>query len=338
MTIGIGMIGAGPTGRLFAQRIAQLEGVDLRAVCSGGDGDADKLAADLAIPAVHRSLDGLVRDGSLDAVYVVTPPSSHLEHVSALLGAGKHVLVEKPMAMNAGEVETMSAAAEGTNRILMEAFIAPFEPNIAAVRDAIGRIPQLRRVVLVKDQYSSRFDAYKDGQNPNAFDPAFGGGSIVDLGFYGVSLAVHLFGEPRSISATGTMLDSGADGQGLIVLEYDGFEVDCLHSKIGTAGIPSQIGGERAAIVFDDCMAPRQVQLLEFGVPRQHPSALPGVKEDLTRPRVAGHLDFVIDEFIRLIRDGSRQSSLHPLANTFIAHTLLDEARRQVGVRFPTDG
>ena len=200
--------------------------------------------------------------------------------------------------------------------------------TIAAVRDAVGRIPQLRRVVLVKDQYSSRFDAYKAGQNPTAFDPAFGGSSITDLGFYGVSLAVHLFGEPLSITATGMLLDSGSDGQGLIVLGYDGFEVDCLHSKIGTAGIQSQIGGERAAIVFDDCMARLQVHLLERDAPNQHPSALPGPTEDLTRERVGGHLDFVIGEFVRLLRSDARQSDVHPLQNTLAAHLLLDEARR----------
>ena len=74
-TTGIGMTGAGIIGRLFAQRIAQLDGVELRAVCAGGDGDAKALAADLRIPTVHPEPELLARDGSLDAIYVVTPPS-----------------------------------------------------------------------------------------------------------------------------------------------------------------------------------------------------------------------------------------------------------------------
>lgn len=337
MTTDIGIIGAGPISRLFARYVSQLDDVELRAVCAGGDGDAESFAGEFDIATVHAEPEALASDDSIEAAYVVTPPSLHLQQVSALLEAGKHVLVEKPMGLNSREVEMMTAAAERTGRLLMEAYVAPFEPNIAVVRDAITRIPQLRRVVLVKDQYSSRFDAYKAGENPYAFDPAFGGGSIADLGFYGVSLAVHLFGEQRSVTATGTLLGNGVDGQGIIILGYDGFEVDCLHSKIGTSGIPSQIGGEHSAIVFDDCMAPQQVQFLQRGAPTSQRSSLPGVTEDLSRDRSGGHLDRVVDEFLRLLCSGARHSEMHPLRNTLVAHRLLDEARRQVGVRFPGD-
>lgn len=335
-TIGIGVVGAGAIAAVFAERIGELEGVELRAVCAGHEEEIDGFAARFAVPTVHPDHLALAADKFVDAVYVVSPGSLHAEHATTMLRAGKHVLVEKPMALDAGQVAAMVAAARDADRLLMEAYPAPFEPNIAAVRDAVPRIPRRRRVVLIKDQYSSAFDAYKAGRNPVAFDPAFGGGSILDLGFYPVSLAVHLFGEPESVTAIGLLLENGADGQGVIVLGYDGFEVDCLHSKIASAGIGSQIGGELSALVFDDAATPHHVELLARGGASGSSRRMELV-ENLTRERTGSHLRYVIDAFVGLLRAGARESGLHPLVNTLAAHRVLDEARRQVGVRFPTD-
>jgi len=331
-TIGIGMVGAGFIADFFAERVRRIEGVELRVVCAGRPTEAKSFAEKHGIPTVHPDYLAVAGDESIDAVYVASPNSLHAEHAIALLKAGKHVLVEKPMALNAGQVEAMITAAREADRLLMEAYVAPFEPNIAVIRDAVSRIPQLRRAVLVKDQYSSRFDAYKAGKNPVAFDPVFGGGSIMDLAFYGVSLAVHLFGEPRSVTATGMLLKSGVDGQGVIVLGYDGFEVDCLHSKIATRGIDSQIAGEQSVIVFDEVTTPFHVTLIALG-----PDRRPGTVEDITRERIGGHMDYEIDAFVGLLRSGARESDLHPLSNTLTAVRILDEVRRQVGVRFPAD-
>lgn len=331
-TIRIGMIGTGMIADLFASRVAQLDGVTLAAVCGAHPDKTTAFAQAHAIPTAYPDHRALAADGAIEAVYVASPNSLHAEHAIAMLQAGKHVLVEKPMAMDTTQVQAMIAAADQADRLLVEAYIAPFEPNIAAIRDALPRIDQLRRVVLVKDQYSSRFDAYKAGQHPVAFDPAFGGGSTLDLGFYGVSLAVHLFGEPASITASGILLDSGADGQGTIVLGYDGFEVDCLHSKIATRGIDSQIAGEKSVIVFDEVTTPSRVALLELGAYRQI-----RLVEDLTRERVGGHMDYEIDGMVQLLRADARQCELHPLSNTLAAARILDEVRRQVGVHFPTD-
>lgn len=338
-SVRFGMVGAGFIGELFAEAVAELEAVDLVAVCARDQSAADAFAVKHGVAVACSDLQVLAADESINAVYIATPNSLHSDQATQMLRAGKHVLVEKPMALTAAQAEGMIDDARKSGSLLMEAYRTAFEPNLEAIRDAVAAIPQVRRAVFVKDQYSSRFDAYKAGQVLPAFDPHLGGGSIMDLGFYPVSLAIHLFGEPMSVHASGLLLDSGADAQGTIVLGYQGFEVVCLHSKVATAGIGSQVAGEVSVVTFDDCAGPGSVQLASRTGPTDVALATRAADKwvDLTRPRAGGFLTYEVAEFARLVRQGALESSLHPLANSLAALRILDESRRQVGVVFPDD-
>ncbi|MGB8021542.1 MAG: Gfo/Idh/MocA family oxidoreductase [Candidatus Nanopelagicales bacterium] len=303
-------------------------GFEVVAVQSRTADRAATFADQYDIPQVHTDLASLAADDRVDAVYIASPNSLHAEQSIAMLRAGKHVLAEKPLGANAAEVEAMTAAARESDRLLMEAYVAPFEPNVRAIRAALPEVGQVRRVVLVKDQYSSRYDLLKSGQLPNAFNPRFAAGSLMDLGVYAVNLAIHLFDAPTSVIATGTMLPSGVDGQGTILLAYDGFEAVCLHSKIAPCGIGSQIAGESGVVTFDDCSVPTRVSLARRD----------GSTQDLTRPQSIHHMRYEVEEFVGLVGAGARESEIHPPARSLAAIRVLDEARRQVGVRFPADG
>ena len=196
--------------------------------------------------------------------------------------------------------------------------------------------------MFVKDQYSSKYDAVKAGEVPNAFNPALGGGALMDLGIYTVSLAVHLFGEPSSVLATGHVLPTGTDGQGTVLLGYDGFEVACLHSKIAPCALPSEIAGEDGVLTLDDCSVPTQVRLhrrvaapgqaTRQSFTREHASV-----EDIAPGQDAQHMRYEVEEFATLLRGGATESAMHPPSRSLAALRILDEARRQVGVVFPND-
>jgi predicted dehydrogenase len=231
------------------------------------------------------------------------------------------------MGANAREVEAMATAAIDADRVLMEAYTSPWEPNVEAIRDALLEVGTLRRVVLAKDQYSSRYDKLKAGELPNAFNPAFAAGSLMDLGIYTIALCLLLFGEPTSVHATGHLLPSGVDGQGTILLGYDGFEVACLHSKIAPGGVGSAITGEAGVVHFDDCSVPTQVRL----------DLRDGTSRDLTREQSPHHMRYEVEHFIGCVRAG-QQSPTWPVARSLAVARILDRARAQVGVRFPADG
>jgi len=335
--IRIAMIGAGFAARLFIAAVEEVDEVEVAGVFSANLEHSAAFADEYRLTA-FASLDAIADDPTVDAVYIGTPNSTHYALAVAMMTAGKHVLVEKPLATSAAEARALVQVAATRKVLLMEAYRAAFEPNIAVLRSACAELHPVRRAVLIMDQYSSRFDAFRAGQVHAAFDPARGGGSTMDLGFYPVALAVHLFGEPRTVAATGILLANGADAQGTILLGYDGFEVTCLHSKVATMGIESQVAGERAVLTFDDCASPDSVRLHTLGTDSRSRLAARPPREivELGRPRGGALLVGELREFSRLVMDGERESRLHPLANSVAVAEILDEARRQFCVNMST--
>ncbi|NDR53815.1 Gfo/Idh/MocA family oxidoreductase [Actinomyces sp. 565] len=362
--IRFGIIGAGFIARWFMEAVSAVPDAQAIAVTSAHPERAAAFAAEHGIPHAFRSLEDMLAatdaDGGplVDVVYVGSPNLLHPEHTLAALQSGRHVLVEKPFAPTPQQAQAMVQAARQADRLLMEGWLPAFEPGMATVREALPRLGPVRRALLVKEQYSSRMDAYRSGSLPPAFDPAMAGGSLMDLGVYPISLAIHLFGAPTRVTATGVLLDSGADALGTVVLSYSGaesaadtprqdqprdFEVVCLHSKTSPAGTGSAISGDHAVLALDDCQWPQQISLRGLaagigstaGADRLKANA--DAAQDLSVRRSGPVLAYELEAFCRLVRSGARESELHPLANSVAAVEVLYEARRQVGVRFPGD-
>lgn len=302
-------------------------GFALSAVYSRTEARAAAFAAEIGAPRTHTSLAALGADPEVDAVYLASPNSLHAQQAIELLQAGKHVLVEKPAAANARAARDMFAAARANDRLLMEAYVSPFQPNFQAIQAAIPGLGQLRRAVLCKDQYSSRYDRYKAGELPNAFNPLMASGSLADIGYYPVAAAVWLFGPPQAVQATGILLPSGVDGQGTVLLDYGDMEVVALHSKIAGSPAWSHIEGEAGTISFDDCSVPRTVQLRTPG----------GPSHDRTPGQSEHHMRYEVAHFVECVTSGATESPVRTPAQTIATLDVLDQARRQVGVHFPGD-
>jgi predicted dehydrogenase len=317
------------TGALIAAG-RTVPGFEARAVLSRSASSGQAFAEQHGLGTVHTDLAALAADPAIDAVYLGSPNSLHAEQAVALLRAGKHVLAEKPMAANAREASSMLAAAEASGRLLLEAWTTPHEPNALAIRDALPSVGRVRRVVLAKDQYSSRYDRLRAGELPNAFNPAFAAGSLMDLGIYPVALAVWLFGEPSTVTATGVLLDSGVDGQGTVLLGYEGFEVVCLHSKIVPGSVGSAIAGEAGVIHLDDCSVPTVVRF----------EGRDGQARDLAPGQSEHHMRYEVAHFVECVQRGLAVSPVWPAdeRGSLAVARILDRAREQVGVRFPADG
>ena len=339
-----GVIGAGFIARWFAEAVSHEPAAQLVSVTSAHLERAVAFASEHGIPYAHASLEEMLdahgpgSTAPIDVIQVGSPNSLHAQHAIAALKAGFHVLVEKPFALTRSQAKEMVEAARAADRFLMEAWLSAFEPGVARLREQLPRLGRLHRAVLSKEQFSSRMEAYRAGGLPPAFDPALGGGSLMDLGVYPVSLAIHLFGEPDRVTATGALLECGVDARGTVVLSYDsgehaGLEVVCLHSKT-SPGTESSFAGDHDVLSVDDCQWPRRIGL-------RGPAAVTGAGEDLSVERGAqgpGHqLAYELAEVCRLVRAGARESDLHPLSRSVAAVGVLQEARRQVGVRFPAD-
>lgn len=172
----------------------------LAAIASRDFDKARAWASRFGIARAHRDYAALLKDGEIDAVYIPLANHLHAPWTLRALAAGKHVLCEKPIALDAREAETMAEAAERAGRLLMEAFMYRFHPQVerAAALIRAGEIGDVRFV-------RSAFTFPYDGDPANyRWTPRFGGGALLDVGCYPLSAARLVFGrEPVSVFARG---------------------------------------------------------------------------------------------------------------------------------------
>ena len=161
------------------------------AVASRDGARAVTYARDWSIPIAHPTYDALLRDGSIDAVYIPLPNSLHVEWTLRALDAGKHVLCEKPLALKAEDVDRVEVVARARERVVAEAFMYRHEPLFARVlelvrHDAIGPLRSI----------NAGFTFPRNRANDIRVNPALGGGSLWDIGCYPVSAAIAIADAP----------------------------------------------------------------------------------------------------------------------------------------------
>ncbi|WP_281891164.1 Gfo/Idh/MocA family protein [Paenibacillus sp. YYML68] len=322
-----GVIGTNWITDRFLQAAQSVEDFALTAVYSRTEERARAYADQWSIPHRFTELAQLAKSDELDAVYIATPNSLHAEHAIQCMQHGKHVLCEKPLASNAAEVRAMQAAAQDNGVLLMEAMKSTCMPGFEAVQAALPRIGRVRRYYASYCQYSSRYDAYRQGTVLNAFNPTYSNGAMMDLGIYCLYPLLTLFGAPTRIQATGYMLESGVDGEGSMVLTYPDMDAVIMYSKITSSSLPSEIQGEDGTLVMDSISEPHRVQL------RLHDGTL----EDLTRAQPEPPMAYELREFIRTLQAGRLESSINSFARSLATITVMDEARRQLGLVYEAD-
>ena len=298
---------------------------------------AQAFAARHGIPQCFSSLEEMAASPGVDAVYIATPNFRHADQSILCMDHGKHVLCEKPLSTCAAEAEKMIATARRRGVVLMEAMKSTLNPNFSALKAAVGRIGAVRRYFASYCQYSSRYDRYKAGELPNAFNPAYAGGALMDIGVYTVYPMVALFGMPRTVRASALLLPSGADGQGSATFGYDGMEATIIYSKIADSSLPSEIQGEDGTVVVDHINNIGRISLIErpagsAGGRRRESAAV-----DLSVPADKDEYYYEAAEFADLILHGKPESAVNSHSNSLHTMELLDEIRRQTGIVFSTD-
>ncbi|MFB0843536.1 Gfo/Idh/MocA family protein [Paenibacillus oleatilyticus] len=312
----------------FIRAARECEAFVLTAVYSRTEEKVEAFAAKFDIPHKFTDLETMARSDAFDAVYIASPNAFHAKQAVLLMNHGKHVLCEKPLASNRAEVMEMIDAAKANRVLLMEALKSTLMPNFRAVQEHLSKIGPVRRYAASYGQYSSRYDAYKQGTVLNAFNPALSNGSLMDLGVYCIYPMVVLFGQPDRVQANGLLLDSGVDGQGSLLLSYGQMEAVLTHSKIVNSYAPTEIQGERGTLVIDKINQPEQVEIRYRD----------GSVEVLTRPQSDKSMVYEVQEFIDVLQAGKLESATNSHANSLTAISIMDEARKQIGLRFPADG
>lgn len=321
------MIGTNWITESFINAALESEDFRLTAVYSRKEETAKNFGEKFSVTTTYTDLNEFSRSNEFDAVYIASPNSLHAKQAIACMNQGKHVLCEKPIATNTRELSEMIAAAKRNNVVLMEAMKSTLLPNFLAVKENLHKIGKIRRYVASYCQYSSRYDKYKEGTVLNAFKPEFSNGALMDIGIYTIYPMVALFGKPKALFAMAHMLESGVDGQGSILFQYDGMDASVAYSKIANSYLPSEIQGEEGTIILDTIHTPEKIRI----------KYKDGSEEDITVSQKDQSMFYEAEEFIRLIKFGEKESSINSLNTSLQTMELIEEARKQIGLVYPAD-
>ena len=247
--IRLGIVGTNFVSDWLADAAKECDDVILAGVYSRDIKRGEAFALTHGIENAYNNYYAMLRD--VDAVYIASPNFLHCEQAVAAMDRGKHVLCEKMMAASYSQALRMRAAAERNRVILLEAMRTDFDPSFAAIRYGIERIGRVRRAHLEYCQYSSRYDAFKEGNVLNAFDPAICNSALADIGIYPLHMAIRLFGKPKDFTASSLFLDNGFEGMGNLTLRYPDMLAEITYSKITQSATPSVIEGEEGSVVID---------------------------------------------------------------------------------------
>jgi predicted dehydrogenase len=212
-----GLLGAGSIARLFASDLHHVPGAELAAVASRSPSKRAEIANSYPSAKIYESYSDLVRDPDVDIVYIATTNQLHKDHALLCLEAGKPVLCEKPFAMTAEEARTVVAVARRRGLFCMEAMWTRCLPLVRALPELLksGAIGDVR---MLRTDFGSLPPFDPDNR---FFNPALGGGAMLDLGVYLLSLASMLFGPPSSVASKASIGSTGIDEQSAALLAYE---------------------------------------------------------------------------------------------------------------------
>ena len=320
-----GILGTGWIADEFAQGLQQLPDARLVAVGSRTASSANRFADLFQVPHRHASYQALAEDPDVDVVYVATPNPMHREHTLLCLDAGKPVLCEKPFALNAGEARDMIRLARQKNLFLMEAMWSRFFPAMASVRSllaegAIGDVQMLAAELCIQFQYDPADRRY-------ALE--LGGGALLDLGVYTLSLASMVMGPPGRISAMAHLGQTGVDEQAGIILEYEGGRMSTLYTTL-------RVDSPVEAVLLG---TQGHLRIHSWWI---HPSKLTlcladGATREIEMPYKGNGYQFEALEVMDCLRAGRLESDILPLAETLSIIETMDTIRAQWGLRYPAE-
>ena len=240
-----GIMGCGRIARKFAADLRLVQDARLMAVAARQQETAEQFAREFPAPHVHGSYESLVANPEVDVIYIATPHALHHEQTLLCLDHKKAVLCEKAFALNLRQAQEMVERSRKNKVFLMEALWSKFLPQYQKVQELIAQ-GELGEIMNLQANFGFLPQAPVP---PRLFDPALGGGSLLDIGIYNVFLAVSILGRPDTIEASMTPTAQGVDLQCAALLKYKNGAMAQLFSSLSSnLSTEADIGGTKSRV------------------------------------------------------------------------------------------
>jgi predicted dehydrogenase len=325
-TVRWGILGTGGIARKFAEALSLLPDAQLAAVGSRTKAAADDFGTQWKIPRRYGTYKELADDPETDVIYVATIHPLHYENCLDCLGAGKAVLCEKPFTINASQAAEVIALARQKKIFLMEAMWTRYFPVFGKVRELLAA-KTLGEIRLLQADF-----AFRPAYDPKGrlYNRELGGGALMDIGVYPVSLASMVFGEsPHQILSSAVMGRTGVDEQAAVIFEYSGGRQASLTFSFQYASpLEANIIGTEGRIRIES----------PWWYPRALTIVRPGREDErISLPYLGNGYAHEAVEVMECLRAGRTESERMPLEETLRIMQTLDAIRSDWGLKYPGD-
>ena len=263
----------------------------------------------------------------VDTIYVALPNHLHYIFSKKALEANKHVIIEKPITSNYKELRELKRIADEKGLIILEAMNIHYMPAYKEVKNNIDKLGKLKIVSLNYSQYSSRYNAFKEGNILPAFDYTKSGGALMDLNVYNIHFVIGLFGRPVDVMYYPN-IERNIDTSGMLVLDYKDFKVITIGAKDCKAPVVSSLQGDKANIVVE---TPVNV-IRAFTMNHNN-----GTQDVFEFEDNVHRMYYEFKEFIRIISELDIKTANEMLEISSIVSETMEKARKTGGIVFDAD-
>ncbi|MDE6952453.1 MAG: Gfo/Idh/MocA family oxidoreductase [Erysipelotrichales bacterium] len=267
--------------------------------------------------------DELLND-DIDTVYVALPNHLHFQFAKKALESGKNVIIEKPITSNAKELSELITIANQRHLMIFEAMNIHYLPAFKALKKDISKVGNIKIVYFNYSQYSSRYNAFKEGNILPAFDYKKSGGALMDINVYNIHAIMGLFKEPKE-SYYFANIENNIDTSGMMVLNYENYKAVCIGAKDCQAPIISTIQGDEGVIVIEKPVN----QIVGYKFIDNH-----GDETEYCFDEGKHRLFYEFKEFIRMIEEKDYQTQQDMLQLSLEIAEVMEKGRKQEGVIF----
>ncbi|TYZ57084.1 hypothetical protein PybrP1_010456 [[Pythium] brassicae (nom. inval.)] len=338
-TLRWGFIGCGKISNDFANALKAVPGAHLRACAARSLSSAQEFATIHGFAQAYGSYEELAADPQVDAVYIGTLHTTHFEHSVLALIHGKHVLVEKPMAMNAAQAREVLALAKEKQLFFMEGMWTRFFPAVQFARKVVddGTIGDVHHV-------SADIGFCFPPENERIWDRTLGGGGLLDIGIYPLAfVTMVLGGQPEKVSAAGKLTDGGVDLYGTITLEYSGGRFGAVSytcaAQMGES--VTIVGSKGRVLVHSPAHVPSRVSVFTNADAQERVSVFPWPEPAANAtPSNFGPTEGFQYEALAVtasILNKETENSEYPHAESLAITEIMDKVRAAIGVVYPAD-
>jgi predicted dehydrogenase len=320
-----GILGTGKIAKAFATALREVPDVELAAVASRSLDSATEFARQFGVQRAHGSYQALADDAGVDAIYIATPHAMHHENAIMCLNGGKALLVEKAFTLTRRQAQEIVDLARQRKLFVMEAMWTRFQPAILEAQ----RLVDMGEIGNVRNLQADLGFVADAGPEHRLFNPALGGGALLDLGIYPLSMAAFFLGPVKGARGYGELAPNGVDVQANFVLQHESGALSACSCSLNartpaTLSICGDKGflrlhgrfhhAERFTVVLND-----------------------GGEQEFHFPRIGNGYAHEAMEVGRCLREGLLESPEMPLDESVSLMGVLDDLRAQLGVRYVVD-